>query len=166
MKGRETMSFLKEFKEFALKGSVLDMAIGLVIGGAFQSIITSLVEDIIMPFTALFTGSVDYSDWVIKISTAEIKIGSFITALISFLILALSVFLALKVIMGINKRLDAMGQKVTKKIIKNDKGEDEEVEVEPETKTCPYCLSEVPYKATRCPHCTSELEKIVKEVIE
>lgn len=160
------MSLLKEFKEFALKGSVLDMAIGIVIGGAFQSIITSLVEDIIMPFTALFTGSVDYSDWVIQVSTAEIRVGSFITALISFLILALSVFLALKAVMGINKKLDEMGQKVTKKIIKNDKGEDEEVEVEPETKTCPYCLSEVPYKATRCPHCTSELEKIVKEVIE
>ena len=155
------MSFLKEFKEFALKGSVLDMAIGIVIGGAFQSIITSLVQDIIMPFTALFTGSVDYSDWVIQVSTAEIRIGSFITALISFLILAFSVFLTLKVIMRLNKRLDEMGQKVTKKIIKNSKGEDEEVEVEPENKTCPYCLSEIPYKATKCPHCTSVLE--VKE---
>ncbi len=161
------MKFLKEFKEFALKGNVLDMAIGLVIGGAFQSIITSLVEDIIMPFTALFTGSVDYADWVIKVSTAEIRIGSFITALINFIILALSVFLALKVVMGINKRLekinkDAVG-KVTKKFVKNDKGEEEEVEVEPETKICPYCLSEVKYKATKCPHCTSALEELVKE---
>ena len=99
------MKFLKEFKEFALKGNVLDMAIGLVIGGAFQAIITSLVQDIIMPFTALFTGNVDYADWVIKVSNAEIRIGSFITALINFIILALSVFLALKVVMGINKRI-------------------------------------------------------------
>ena len=161
------MKFFKEFKEFALKGNVLDMAIGLVIGGAFQSIITSLVQDIIMPFTALFTGNVDYQDWIIKISTAEIKIGSFITALINFIILALSVFLALKVVIGINKRLDKLNkeamERVTKKLMKNDKGEEVEIEVEPETKVCPYCLSEIKYKATRCPHCTSELEELVKE---
>ena len=154
------MKFFKEFKEFALKGSVLDMAIGIVIGGAFQSIISSLVEDIIMPFTALFTGDVDYSDWVIHVSTAEIRIGSFITALISFLILALSVFLALKVVMRLNKRIEKVGEKVKKKV-KNAKGEEEEVEVdvEPLTKECPYCLSEISYKATRCPHCTSELKE-------
>ena len=95
------MKFIKEFKDFAMKGNVMDMAVGLVIGGAFQSIIKSLVEDIIMPFTALFTGSVDYTDWVIEVSTAQIRIGSFITALINFLILALSIFLALKVVNGI-----------------------------------------------------------------
>ena len=153
------MNFFKEFKEFALKGSVLDMAIGIVIGGAFQKIITSLVEDIIMPFTALFTGNVDYSDWVIHVSTAEIRIGAFITALISFLILALSVFLALKVIMRLNKRLEEVNKKVSKKIIKNKDGKEEEVDVEPLTKECPYCLSEISFKATRCPHCTSELKE-------
>lgn len=157
------MKFFQEFKEFALKGSVLDMAIGIVIGGAFQSIITSLVQDIIMPFTALFTGSVDYSDWIIKISTAEIKIGSFITALISFLILALSVFLALKAVMALSKRVEKMNKEMAGKIIKklkiNENGEEEEIEVEPETKICPHCLTEIKYKATRCPHCTSELEK-------
>ena len=161
------MKFLKEFKEFALKGNVLDMAIGLVIGGAFQAIITSLVQDIIMPFTALFTGNVDYADWVIKVSTAEIRIGSFITALINFIILALSVFLALKVVMGLNKRLEKMNKeamgKVTKRFVKNSKGEEEEVVVEPETKVCPFCLSEVKYKATKCPHCTSVLEDLIKE---
>lgn len=158
------MKFMKEFKEFALKGNVIDMAIGIVIGGAFQSIITSLVQDIIMPFTALFTGSVDYSDWIINVATAEIKIGSFITALISFLILALSVFLALKAIMTINKRIEEMNKgvakKITKKIKKGKKGDEENIEeVEPETKICPYCLSEIKYKAKRCPNCTSELEK-------
>ncbi len=154
------MKFIKEFKDFAMKGNVMDMAVGLVIGGAFQSIIKSLVEDIIMPFTALFTGSVDYTDWVIEVSTAQIRIGSFITALINFLILALSIFLALKVVNGINNRLERMNKevegKLAKKLKKGKKKED--VVVEPETKTCPYCLSEVKYKATRCPHCTSELK--------
>lgn len=154
------MKFIKEFKEFAMKGNVIDMAVGLVIGGAFQSIIKSLVEDIIMPFTALFTGSVDYTDWVIEVSTAQIRIGSFITALINFLILALSIFLALKVINGINNKLEKMNREVEGKLGKKlKKGKKkEEVVVEPETKICPYCLSEIKYKATRCPHCTSELE--------
>ncbi len=154
------MKFIKEFKDFAMKGNVMDMAVGLVIGGAFQSIIKSLVEDIIMPFTALFTGSVDYTDWVIEVSTAQIRIGSFITALINFLILALSIFLALKVVNGINNRLERMNKEVEGKLAKKlKKGKKkEEVVVEPETKTCPYCLSEVKYKATRCPHCTSELK--------
>ncbi len=154
------MKFIKEFKEFAMKGNVMDMAVGLVIGGAFQSIIKSLVEDIIMPFTALFTGSVDYTDWVIEVSTAQIRIGSFITALINFLILALSIFLALKVINGINNKLEKINREVEGKLAKKlKKGKKkEEVVVEPETKICPYCLSEIKYKATRCPHCTSELE--------
>lgn len=154
------MKFIKEFKDFAMKGNVMDMAVGLVIGGAFQSIIKSLVEDIIMPFTTLFTGSVDYTDWVIEVSTVQIRIGSFITALINFLILALSIFLALKVVNGINNRLERMNKevegKLAKKLKKGKKKED--VVVEPEIKTCPYCLSEVKYKATRCPHCTSELK--------
>ena len=154
------MKFIKEFKDFAMKGNVMDMAVGLVIGGAFQSIIKSLVEDIIMPFTTLFTGSVDYTDWVIEVSTVQIRIGSFITALINFLILALSIFLALKVVNGINNRLERMNKevegKLAKKLKKGKKKED--VVVEPETKTCPYCLSEVKYKATRCQHCTSELK--------
>lgn len=154
------MKFIKEFKDFAMKGNVMDMAVGLVIGGAFQSIIKSLVEDIIMPFTTLFTGSVDYTDWVIEVSTVQIRIGSFITALINFLILALSIFLALKVVNRINNRLERMNKevegKLAKKLKKGKKKED--VVVEPETKTCPYCLSEVKYKATRCPHCTSELK--------
>lgn len=155
------MKFFKEFKEFAMKGNVIDMAVGLVIGGAFQSIIKSLVEDIIMPFTALFTGNVDYTDWVINVSTAQIRIGSFITALINFLIIALSIFLALKVVMGINKRIEMMNKevegKINKKFRKGKKNEKKEEE-EPETKVCPYCLSEVKFKATKCPHCTSELE--------
>ena len=155
------MKFFKEFKEFAMKGNVIDMAVGLVIGGAFQSIIKSLVDDIIMPFTDLFTGNVDYTDWIINVSTAQIRIGSFITALINFLIIALSIFLALKVVMGINKRIEMMNKevegKISQKFRKGKKNEKKEEE-EPETKVCPYCLSEVKFKATKCPHCTSELE--------
>lgn len=152
------MKIFKEFKEFAMKGNVIDMAVGLVIGTAFQSIIKSLVEDIIMPFTALFTGSVDYTDWVIQVSTAQIKIGSFITAVINFLIIALSIFLALKIVIGINKRLEKMNKEVEGRISKKIKKEKNVEEfVEPETKICPHCLSEIKYKATRCPHCTSEL---------
>ncbi len=154
------MKFLKEFKEFAMKGNVMDMAVGLVIGSAFQAIIKSLVEDIIMPFTALFTGNVDYTSWVIQVSNAQIRIGSFVTAIINFLIIALSVFLALKCIISLNKRLEKMNKEVegriAKKIGKNRK--EESVDVEPLTKICPFCLSEIKYKATRCPHCTSELE--------
>ena len=155
------MKFFKEFKEFAMKGNVIDMAVGLVIGGAFQSIIKSLVEDIIMPFTALFTGNVDYTDWIINVSTAQIRIGSFITALINFLIIALSIFLALKVVMGINKRIEMMNKEVEGKIrqkFRKGKKNEKKEEEEPETKVCPYCLSEVKFKATKCPHCTSELE--------
>ncbi len=157
------MKFFKEFKEFAMKGNAFDMAIGLVIGGAFQSIIKSLVEDIIMPFTALFTGSVDYTDWVINVSSAQIRIGSFITALINFLIIALSIFIALKIVNGINKRLERMNKevegKLSKKFRKGKKKKEEKKE--PETKICPYCLSEIKYKATRCPNCTSELKETV-----
>jgi len=158
------MKFFKEFKEFAMKGNAFDMAIGLVIGGAFQSIIKSLVEDIIMPFTALFTGSVDYTDWVINVSSAQIRIGSFITALINFLIIALSIFIALKIVNGINKRLERMNKEVEGKLSKKfrkGKKKKEEEKKEPETKICPYCLSEIKYKATRCPNCTSELKETV-----
>lgn len=158
------MKFFKEFKEFAMKGNAFDMAIGLVIGGAFQSIIKSLVEDIIMPFTALFTGSVDYTDWVINVSSAQIRIGSFITALINFLIIALSIFIALKIVNGINRRLERMNKEVEGKLSKKfrkGKKKKEEEKKEPETKICPYCLSEIKYKATRCPNCTSELKETV-----
>ena len=156
------MKFFKEFKEFALKGSVLDMAIGIIIGGAFSTIINSLVEDVIMPFTALFTGKVDYSDWVVKVSSAELRIGSFITAIISFLILALAIFILFKVAMRINKRIEKANERIINKVKKKD-GTVEEVVVEPETKVCPHCLSEVKFKATKCPHCTSDLEVEVKE---
>ena len=129
---------LKEFKEFALKGNIIDMAIGVIIGGAFQKIVSSLVNDIIMPTLAIFTGKVDFSDLVFTVGNSSIKYGSFITTIVDFLIIAFSIFIAIRTI---NKL--------------NDKAK-ENLE-EPTTKVCPFCFSEINIKATRCPHCTSDL---------
>ena len=160
------MSIIKEFKEFAMKGNVIDLAVGVVIGGAFQKIVNSLVNDIIMPFTAIFTGNIDYSEWKIVIGkgVAEIGIGSFVNALINFLIIAISIFLAIKYVKKINEKLEKLNKEAMNTIVKHnkrktDKKDDEEEPQEPTIKTCPYCLSEIPYKATRCSHCTSELKE-------
>ena len=149
---------LKEFKEFALKGNIMDLAIGVVIGGAFQKIVTSLVQDIIMPFVSTITGKVDFSDMMINIGSASIKYGNFITAIINFLIIAFSIFLVVRYINKLNKITENIGEDIAAKLdIKNTRGEEEEPE--PETKICPYCLTEIKYKATRCPNCTSELKE-------
>ncbi len=154
------MSLIKEFKEFAMKGNAIDLAVGVVIGGAFQKIVNSLVNDIIMPFTAIFTGNIDYSEWKIVIGNgvAEIGIGSFVNALINFFVIAFSIFLAIKYVNKINKKLEQLNKDTIGKLRKKSKKKQvEEVKVEPTVKTCPYCLSEIPYKAVRCSHCTSEL---------
>ena len=147
----------KEFKEFAMRGNVVDMAVGIIIGAAFGTIVKSLVSDIIMPPIGLLLGNVDFSNMfaVLKAgSTAgpyasladaqaagavSINYGAFINTVISFIIVAFAVFL---VIRSINKL----------------KREKEEPAAEPTTKTCPYCQSTIPVKATRCPLCTSELK--------
>ena len=149
---------LKEFKEFALKGNIMDMAIGVIIGGAFQKIVTSLVNDIIMPAISIFTGKVDFSDLVVTVGNSSIKYGSFITTIVDFLIIAFSIFIAIRTINKLNDRakqdLDKMSKK--SKFFKGKKKK-EEPKPAPTTKICPYCLSEINIKATRCPHCTSEL---------
>ena len=151
---------LKEFKEFALKGNIMDMAVGVVIGGAFQKIVNSLVNDIIMPEISVITGNVDFSDMVFTVGNASIKYGSFITTIVDFLIIAFSIFLVVKYLNKLNKlkELGDLASKLDKngKIIQH-KEEVVEEPKEPETKTCPYCLTEVKYNAKRCPHCTSEL---------
>lgn len=150
---------LKEFKEFALKGNIMDMAIGVIIGGAFQKIVTSLVNDIIMPAISIFTGKVDFSDLVVIVGNSSIKYGSFITTIVDFLIIAFSIFIAIRTINKLNDRakqdLDKMSKK--SKFFKGKKKKEEPIP-EPTTKVCPYCLSEINIKATRCPHCTSELK--------
>lgn len=133
--------FFDEFKKFISRGNVMDMAVGIIIGGAFTAIVTSLVEDIITPILGIF-GGMDFSDVVLTINGSNFGIGKFITAIINFLLIALVLF---SIIKAINK-----AQTIGKK---------KEEEAAPTTKKCPYCLSEIPLEATRCPHCTSELKK-------
>ena len=163
---------LKEFKEFALKGNVMDLAIGVIIGGAFQSIVNSLVNDIIMPIINSMTGKMDFSEMTFNIGNSVVKYGSFISAVVNFLIVAFTLFAVLRYINRLNKKLEEAKKNeklaklnkladVRKGILKKLSKEDEtaeEAEEEPETKLCPYCLSEIPYKATRCGHCTSKLD--------
>ena len=132
-------SFMEEFKAFISRGNVMDMAVGIIIGGAFTAIVTSLVEDVINPILGCF-GGMDFSNIVIPlVGEASLKIGNFINAIINFLIMAFILF-------SIIKAMNAAASKVKK--------EEEEV---PTTKICPFCKSEIPIEATRCAHCTSEL---------
>ena len=165
---------LKEFKEFALKGNIMDMAIGVVMGGAFQKIVNSLVNDIIMPAISVLTGKVDFSDMVFTVGNASIKYGNFITAIVDFLIIAFSIFLVVKYLNKLNK-LKELGDLAASKLDKKGKfakhkEQNQEEPKEPETKICPYCLTEIKYHATRCPNCTSELveknENLEEAVIE
>lgn len=156
---------LKEFKEFALKGNIMDMAIGVIIGGAFQKIVTSLVNDIIMPAIAIFTGKVDFTDLVWTVGNSSIKYGAFITTIVDFLIIAFSIFIAIRTINKLNDKTKENMEKMAKnsKFMKNKK---KEPVPEPTTKICPYCFSEINYKATKCPHCISDLEIDNKETIK
>ncbi len=153
---------LKEFKEFATRGNIMDLAVGVVIGGAFQSIITSLVNDIIMPAISILTGKVDFSDMMFTVGDASIKYGNFITAIVNFLIIAFSIFLAITYMNKLSKKMEAISlgqvEKINKKLGRTKK---EEPAPEPTVKICPFCYSEIPYKATKCAHCTSDIQ--VKE---
>lgn len=133
--------FFGEFKEFIMRGNVMDLAVGVIIGGAFSAIVTSLTDDIISPILGIF-GGMDFSELVANVNGAEIRYGAFITAIINFLIMAFIIFLMVK---GINKVM-SLGKK--------------EVEEEPTTKVCPFCCSEIDIKATKCPHCTSDVEEV------
>lgn len=136
--------FLSEFKAFLMRGNVMDLAVAVIIGAAFQSIINSLVGDIISPFIGLFA-NIDFKDWVLTIGGVSIKYGSFLTAVINFIIMALVIFL---LIQGINKIM-SLGKRFQK---------EEPKEEEPKPKVCPFCMSEIDVRASRCPHCTSQLE--------
>ena len=119
---------LKEFKEFAMKGNVIDLAVGVVIGAAFQKIIDSLVNDIIMPLIAALLGQVDFSNLSFMIKDTPIKYGSFITEVINFLIIAFSIFLAVKYVNKLNEKLGKVGGKFSKKSGKEDVVEEKPVE--------------------------------------
>ena len=161
-----------EFKKFIAKGNVIDLAIGVIIGGGFQKIVNSLVNDIIMPFVSIFTGKIDFNDMVFTIGNTSIKYGSFITNVVNFLIMAFSVFLLVRYFNKLNKTFEETAKGFNEKLEKESKffkkkkkdKKDKPAPV-PTTKVCPYCLSEINIKASRCPHCTSILEEN-KEVIE
>ena len=145
--------FFNEFKKFAMRGNVMDMAVGIIIGAAFGKIVSSLVEDVIMPPIGWILGNVDFSDLkliiVQKSADAEevaIKYGAFLNTVISFIIVAFAVFILIKAI----NTLQA-------KMLKEEA--DAEAAAAPATKKCPYCCSDIAIEATRCPHCTSELKK-------
>lgn len=138
------MSIIKEFKEFISRGNVIDLAVGVIIGGAFTGIVSSLNEDIITPLLGMF-GGVDFSNLKVKLGFSDaspvLTYGNFLTAVINFLITAVVVFCLIKVI-------NSLSEKVMPK---------EEKEVT--TKVCPYCKTEIPIGAVKCPHCTSTFEK-------
>ena len=151
---------LKEFKEFALKGNVMDLAVGVIIGAAFQSIITSLVEDIIMPIINSVTGKVDFSDLTFTLGQSSIRYGTFITAVVNFLIVAFSIFLVVRYMNKLNEKLEKIKQEELNKLAREGKIKrraSDEKEAAPTTKVCPFCYTEININATRCPHCTSEL---------
>jgi large conductance mechanosensitive channel len=145
------MSFISEFKEFAVKGNAVDMAVGIVIGVAFGNIVNSLVKDIIMPPIGLLTGGVDFSNLFISLNghtysslaaaqaagAATINYGVFINTIINFIIIGLAIFLVIR-------RVNSMKKKSEEKA--------------PDTKNCPYCKETISKDAVRCPHCTSDLK--------
>ena len=148
------MAIMKEFREFAVKGNAIDLAVGVVIGAAFGKIVSSLVDDIIMPPIGMILGKIDFSNLFLmlhegnpagpyasladakKAGAVTLNYGSFINVMVSFLIIAFAVFLLVKAINQLRRQEEAA----------------------PSTKPCPYCQSAIPLAATRCPHCTSELK--------
>ena len=137
-----TKGFFGEFKAFISKGNVMDMAVGIIIGGAFTSIVKSLVKDIISPLLGL-VGGMNFDQFSLKFAGITLAYGKFLTATINFLLMAFVLFLIVK---AFNK---------ASSIVKKDEAEEEAAE----TKTCPFCKSEINIEATRCPMCTSEFRK-------
>ncbi|MBO4976319.1 MAG: large conductance mechanosensitive channel protein MscL [Lachnospiraceae bacterium] len=139
--------FISEFKKFIMRGNAMDMAVGVIVGGAFTSIVTSLNKDILTPLLGIFGGT-DFSNLVLVLGSGEeapiLAYGNFITAVINFLITAFVIFCLVKGMNAISERF---------------KHKEEEAPAAPTTKTCPYCKSTIAIDAVRCPHCTSELEK-------
>lgn len=143
------MTVLKEFKKFALKGNMIDLAVGIIIGGAFNSIVNSLVNDVIMPLLGIFTKSIDFSNWFIALDgekyktlaeaeeegAAVIKYGLFLSGILNFIIMAFVVFLLVKWINKLKKP----------------------EQTAPTTKKCPRCYTDIHIRATKCPHCTADI---------
>ena len=126
---------LKEFREFAIRGNVMDLAIAVIIGGAFGKIITSLVNDVLMPLIGLLLGGVNFSELSITVGAAVIKWGAFVQSIIDFIIIAFVIFMLVRAMNRLKR----------------------EEPVTPTTKECPHCFTTIPLKAARCPNCTSQL---------
>ncbi|MDD7593724.1 MAG: large conductance mechanosensitive channel protein MscL [Peptoniphilaceae bacterium] len=124
---------IKEFKEFISQGSVLDTAVGIIIGAAFKAIIDSFIADLITPLLNVFLGNINFKDWVVTVGPINFAVGNFINNVLSFLVIGFVMFLLVKAANKMRKQKAAT------------------------TKTCPHCQTEIPIGATRCPHCTSEL---------
>ena len=147
------MSIVSEFKEFAMKGNVVDLAVGVIIGGAFGKIVDSFVKDVVMPIIGRMLGGVDFKHLYLNLGdkvfetleAAEkagapiVKYGAFINSVVDFVIIAFAIFMAIKVMNRLKRAEEAPA-------------------AEPTTRDCPHCLSAIPLKATRCPHCTSQLQ--------
>ncbi len=146
--------FIGEFKEFIARGNVMDMAVGVIIGAAFQSIINSLVDDVVMPVLTLITGGIHFENWFVSLDgthydtlaqaqaagASTLNYGNFITAIINFLLMAIVIFTFVKIM----NRIAEFGKKP-------------EPQAAPTTKICPFCKTEIAVDAVRCPNCTSEL---------
>jgi len=157
---KHSKRFTSEFKKFILRGNVLDLAVGVIVGGAFQVIVNSLVNDVMMPLVSVFTKDINFTDWYVVLGPAEyatlaaaqeagapvISYGNFIAAVVNFFIMAFVVFLVVKAINGVK-----------------DVGKKEEAPPAPTTKKCDYCKTEINIEATRCPNCTSELVRAGEE---
>ena len=162
---------LGEFKKFIAKGNVMDMAVGIIVGGAFQKIVTSFVNDLIMPLVGMFTGGANFTDQFVilnlpegvekaqvtslavakELGVATFNYGAFITTVLDFLIIAITVFFLVKAINKIRESAE--------KLKKEEEVAPAAEPAAPTTKKCPFCCTEIAIEATRCPHCTSELDK-------
>lgn len=150
-----------EFGDFFKKGNVFGLTIGVIVGGALQKIVNSLVTDIILPLLSLFIGKIDFTDLSIRIGNANIRYGAFLTTIVNFMIIALSIFYAFKYFNKLNKKLievQIQAEELSRqtKFLKF-KRKKKRKQHNPKEKICPYCLSEINIKATRCPYCTSVL---------
>jgi large conductance mechanosensitive channel len=130
---------LKEFRDFALRGNVLDLAVGVIIGGAFGKIVASLVGDVIMPLIGMLIGGVSFADLSITVGSAVIAYGKFIQNIIDFIVIAFVIFFVVKAANSMKKPVPTAAPAA------------------PTAKTCPHCATEIPLAATRCPNCTSQL---------
>ena len=143
------MTWLDEFKKFAMRGNVVDLAVGIVIGAAFGKIVSSFVNDVLMPPIGLFAGGVDFSDLAVTLQAAEgdapavlWKWGAFVQTIVDFLIVAFAIFLVIRQMNRLKERF-----------------EKKPIAPAPSQKNCPFCFTDIPIKATRCPNCTSELQR-------